>query len=259
MPPAELTGILGESGTIPTAPMHVAIGVPAELLRRRPDVRSAEQTAAVQSALIGVAEADLYPAFSLAGSIGYQTGDTGGSSAGDLFDADSFTLAAGPGFHWNIFNYGRIKNAVRAQDARYQQAIVNYQDTVLRAYQEVEDAMVGFVQARQEAGFRDAGAVAAKRSTEIANIQYREGAVDFQRVLDSERALVQQQDRWTASRGDIALNLIAMYKALGGGWEIREGQAFVSNRNREQMLERTDWGDLLDSTIRTDTNQPAEP
>ena len=247
LPPSELAGLLGEPGTIPTAPRQVAIGIPAELLRRRPDVRSAEQVAAVQSALIGVAEADLYPAFSLAGSIGFQTGDTGDSSAGDLFDADSFTLAAGPGFRWNFLNYGRIKNAVRAQDARYQQAIVNYQDTVLRAYQEAEDAMVGFVQAGQEAGFRGEGAVAARRSTEIANIQYREGAVDFQRVLDSERELVQQQDRWTSSRGDIALNLIAMYKALGGGWEIREGQAFVSNKNRQQMMERTDWGDLLNS------------
>ena len=107
--------------------------------------------------------------------------------------------------------------------------------------------MVGFVQAGQEAEYRSAGAVAARRSTEIANIQYRQGAVDFQRVLDSERELVQQQDRWTSSRGDIALNLIAMYKALGGGWEIREGQAFVSNKNRQQMMERTDWGDLLNN------------
>jgi NodT family efflux transporter outer membrane factor (OMF) lipoprotein len=244
-PPVDLTDLLGEPGAIPAAPADVAVGVPAELLRRRPDVRSAEQAAAVQSALIGVAEADLYPAFSLAGSVGFQTSDTGDSSAGDLFDTDSLAFSAGPGFRWNIFNYGRLKNSVRVQDARYQQAIVNYQETVLRAYQEVEDALVGFIQARREAGFRSAGAIAARRSTEIANIQYREGAVDFQRVLDSERALVQQQDSWTSSRGEIALNLIAMYKALGGGWEIQAGQKYVSQGNRRQMMERTDWGDLL--------------
>jgi outer membrane protein TolC len=105
--------------------------------------------------------------------------------------------------------------------------------------------MVGFIQSQREAGFLDAAAQAARRSTEIANIQYREGAVDFQRVIDSERALVVQQDRWTNSRGDIALYLIDMYKALGGGWEIRAGHDFISEENRQQMEQRTDWGDLL--------------
>jgi NodT family efflux transporter outer membrane factor (OMF) lipoprotein len=246
MLPSDLAAILGPSGTVPVAPVTVAAGVPAELLRRRPDVRSAELQAALQSALIGIAESDLYPSFTLSGSIGYQTSDTGGSSAGDLFDSDSFRFAAGPGFRWNIFNYGRLKNNVRVQDARYQQAIVNYQNTVLDAFREVEDAMVGFVESQQETGFRSTAAEAAKRSTEIARIQYREGAVDFQRVIDSERSLVTQQDRWTDSRGQIALNLIAMYKALGGGWEVREGQAFVSQQNRDALQQRTDWGDLLD-------------
>ena len=124
---------------------------------------------------------------------------------------------------------------------------MNYQNTVLTAYQEVEDAMVGFVQSRKESGIRAEGAHAAKRSTEISNIQYREGAVDFQRVIDSERALVSQQDQWTRARGDISLNLIAMYKALGGGWELREGHDFISDENRKAMEERTNWGDLLKS------------
>ena len=245
MPPSELTGLLGASGPIPVAPANVAVGIPAELLRRRPDVQQADMLAASQSALIGVARAELYPKFSLLGSIGYATSDTGSSSAGDLFDSDSLTFFAGPTFQWNILNYGRLKNNVRVQDARYQQTIVNYRNTVLTAYREVEDAMVGFIQSQIESGFREQGARAAKRSTEIANIQYREGAVDFQRVIDSERALVLQQDNWTNSKGDIALNLIAMYKAMGGGWELRAGQPFVSDENREQMEQRTDWGDLL--------------
>ena len=105
--------------------------------------------------------------------------------------------------------------------------------------------MVGLVQSREESGIRAEGAHAAKRSTEISNIQYREGAVDFQRVIDSERALVSQQDQWTRARGDISLNLIAMYKALGGGWEMREGHGFISDENRKTMEERTNWGDLL--------------
>jgi NodT family efflux transporter outer membrane factor (OMF) lipoprotein len=245
LPPAELSDMLGETGTIPVAPEQVAAGIPAELLRRRPDVRQAELQAASQSALIGVAETDLYPRFSLLGSIGFQTSDTGNSKASDLFNSDSLAYSVGPAFSWNILNYGRLRNNVRLQDARYQQTIVNYQNTVLTAYQEVEDAMVGFIQAREESGIRAEGAHAAKRSTEISNIQYREGSVDFQRVIDSERTLVLQQDLWTQARGDISLNLIAMYKALGGGWELRQGQDFISDGNREAMQERTNWGDLL--------------
>jgi outer membrane protein TolC len=197
--------------------------------------------------LIGVARADLYPRFSLFGSIGFQTSDTGDSSASDLFDSDSLAYSVGPAFSWNILNYGRLRNNVRVQDARYQQTIVNYQNTVLTAYQEVEDAMIGFIQARKESGIRAEGAHAAKRSSEISSIQYREGAVDFQRVIDSERALVLQQDLWALARGDISLNLIAMYRALGGGWELREGRDFISDENRNAMEQRTDWGDLLET------------
>ena len=245
MPPAELSDILGGPGTIPVAPQQVAVGIPTELLRRRPDVRQAELQAASQSALIGVAETDLYPRFSLLGSIGFQTSDTGNSSANDLFNSDSLGYSVGPAFSWNILNYGRLRNNVRIQDARYQQTIVNYQNTVLTAYQEVEDAMVGFIQAREESGIRAEGTQSAKRSTKISNVQYREGSVDFQRVIDSERALVFQQDLWTQARGDISLNLIAMYKALGGGWELRKGQDFISDENRKAMEERTNWGDIL--------------
>ena len=245
MPPSDLTEMLGGLGAIPVASVSMTTGVPADLLRRRPDVRLAEYQAASQSALIGVAKADLYPSFSLMGSIGYQAGDTGRSSNSDLFDSDSLFFSAGPSFTWNILNYGRIKNNVRVQDARFQQSVVNYQNTVLIAYQEVEDAMVAFGQSKRESTFRATSAAAAKRSVEISSIQYREGSVDFQRVIDSQRTLVVQQDRWATARGDIALNLIAMYKALGGGWEIREGKSFISDEIRDEMEKRTNWGDLL--------------
>ena len=246
MPPADLTDILGESGDIPVAPEQVAAGIPAELLRRRPDIRLAEMQAATRSALIGAAEADLYPSFSLLGTIGYQTSGTNDSSPGDMFDSDSLTFSAGPAFSWNILNYGRIRNNIRVQDARYQQTIMNYRNSVLTAYREVEDAMIGFVESRRESVFREQGTNAARRSSKLANIQYREGAVDFQRVVDSERALVLQEDQWANTRGDIALNLIAMYKAIGGGWEIRRGNDVISDENREAMQQRTNWGDLLE-------------
>ena len=246
MPPADLTDILGESGDIPVAPEQVAAGIPAELLRRRPDIRLAEMQAATRSALIGAAEADLYPSFSLLGTIGYQTSGTNDSSPGDMFDSDSLTFSAGPAFSWNILNYGRIRNNIRVQDARYQQTIMNYRNSVLTAYREVEDAMIGFVESRRESVFREQGTNAARRSSKLANIQYREGAVDFQRVVDSERALVLQEDQWANTRGDIALNLIARYKASGGGWEIRKGNDVISDENREAMQQRTNWGDLLE-------------
>lgn len=257
-PPFELTAILGGAGAIPVAPAHVAVGVPAELLRRRPDVQLAEMQAAGQSALIGVARTELYPRFSLLGSIGYASSDTNNSSSGDLFDADSLTYYVGPTFQWNILNYGRLKNNVRVEDARYQQAIVNYQNTVLNAYKEVEDAMVAFVQSQQESRFRGEAAAASRKSTEIANIQYRQGAVDFQRVIDSERTLVQQQDNWTNTRGQIALNVIAMYKALGGGWESRAGDAVISEGNRAEMRDRTDWGGLLEA-VETEALEQDKP
>ena len=235
---------------IPVAPALVATGIPAELLRRRPDVRSAEFLAASQSALVGVAEGDLYPRFALFGSIGVQSSDTGNSEAGDLFNSDSLFYSAGPTFSWNIFNYGQIRNNVRVQDARYQQTLVNYQETVLRAYQETEDAMAGFLQAQTETGFREQSALAAQRATELANIQYREGASDFQRVIDSERTLVAQQDAWTSARGNIALNLVALYKALGGGWsppgENTRDRDYISAETRKIMTRRTNWGDILE-------------
>ena len=250
-PPGELELYSSESSGIPIAPAVMAAGIPTDLLRRRPDVRRAEYIAANQSALVGVAEGDLYPRFSLFGSIGVQTSDTGDSDLDDLFSSDSLVYSAGPTFSWDIFNYGRIRNNVRVQDARYQQSLVNYQDTVLRAYQESEDAMIGFVQSKLEAGFRVESTRAAKRSTELASIQYREGATDFQRVIDTERQLVAQQEQWTAARGDIALNLIALYKALGGGWSLpaegTEPQDYVPEETRQEMTQRTDWGEILEA------------
>lgn len=252
LPPGRVRAILGEAGTIPSADREVAVGIPAELLRRRPDVRRAELQAAAQSALIGVAKADLYPSFVLLGSIGLASSSgngntrTGESGFDELFNSDSLFFVGGPQFNWPIFNYGRIKNNVRVQDARLEQTLVNYQNTVLAAAREAEDAMTGFLRTQEEVEYRTKSERAAKRAVELALTQYKEGATDYTTVLNTQNALVTQQDQLIVNRGEIARNLVALYKALGGGWQLRQGNDFVPRGVVEQMRERTDWGKLLE-------------
>ena len=239
-PPGGVEALLRGPHRIPSASRKVAIGLPAELLRRRPDIRSAELNAAAESARIGVAEADLYPRFFLLGDIGVQASD-----AARLFAPGSLFFTAGPGFRWSILNYGRITNNVRAQDARFQQALVNYENTVLKAAQEVEDALIGFLKAQESAVNLQRSVDAAQRSVELSIIQYREGAENFQRVIDSQTRLLTEMNRLAETRSSIATNLIAVYKALGGGWEVGEGKPIVSVALQAQMASRTDWGNLL--------------
>jgi len=246
LPPGELSEFATGTGEIPTAPDEIGVGIPADLLRRRPDIRRAELQAAAQSAVIGVVESDLYPQFSLTGTVGLRSSDTGSTDLGDLFDSDSIEAGIGPSFRWNIFNYGRIKNAVRVEDARFQQAVVNYQNTVLRAANEVENALVAFARGQQRVAFLDDSVIAARRSVELALVQYRDGTVDYTRVLDTQSALVVQQDEYTAAQGTVIRDLIATYKALGGGWQIRSETGVLPEPVREDMKSRTDWGDLLE-------------
>jgi outer membrane protein TolC len=200
------------------ASCKVAIGLPAELLRRRPDIRSAELNAAAESACIGAAEGDLYPRVFLAGEIGAQASDMS-----RLFAPGSVFYTAVPGVSWSILNYGRVTNNVWAQDPRFQQALVNYENTVLKAAQEVDGALIGFLKAQESAVSLQRSVDAGQRSVDTSLIQYREGAVRFQRVVDSQTRLVTEMNRLAKTRSSIAMNLIAVYKALGGGWEVGEG------------------------------------
>ncbi len=252
-PTGAFDALLSEHKGIPAAPCEVAVSMPAELLRRRPDIRSAELSAAAQCARIGIVKADLYPSFSLFGEVGFQSSDHGGVQSGnadfgDMSDGDSFFYSFGPGIRWPIFNYGRIENNVRIQDARFQQLLVNYQGTVLRAAQEVDDALTGFLKYQEATVFEQNSVNAAQRSVEIALVQYREGAVDYQRVLDTQRALLQEENNLAQARSSLATNLIALYKALGGGWELRRGQPIIAESTQAEMQERTDWGRLIEST-----------
>lgn len=249
-PPEGLDAVVHGRG-IPETPVEVAVGVPADLLRRRPDIRRAELQAAAQSALIGVAKADLYPHFTLVGSIGLNASESpltnqGGSHFSDLFDGDSVTYFAGPSLTWDLFNYGRIENQVRVQDARFQQLVVNYRSVVLNAAREVEDSLVGYLEDQVQKQFLTDAVAASRRSVEISSLQYSEGLTDYQRVLDAQRALTRDQDALATVRGSVAINLVNIYRALGGGWQLRGDQVLVPEATRREMQERTDWGGLLD-------------
>ena len=249
IPPDNLLDVLTGSSGIPVPPPHVAVGIPADLLRRRPDVRSAQLQAAAQCAQIGVAKADLFPAFSLGGTLGLQSTTYAGTKLSEMFNIAAATASAGPSVQWNFLNYGRITNNVRLQDARFQELLLSYQNTVLKAQQEVEDFLAGFLRYQENAESLALSAEAAKHSMDLAFIQYSQGSTDFTTVLVAQQALLTTQDSLATSMGNISLNLVGVYRALGGGWEIRQGEDIIPPQIKEIMARRTNWGDLLSPTF----------
>ena len=226
-PPRDLYAVFGE-GRIPTSSPEVIVGIPAELLRRRPDVRRAERQVAAQSAQIGVAVAELFTAFTINGSLNWQS-----KKFANLFTSAANAGSIGPAFNWNVLHYGRIRNNIQFQDARFQELAINYQQTVLNANVETEDAIVCFLQSQQQAKALGEAVQATVESVEIVMSQYREGAVDFNRVFNLQSALVQQQDRLAIAEADVASSLIRIYKSLGGGWQIRLQQHSPYGRGPE--------------------------
>jgi outer membrane protein TolC len=223
-------------GLIPLVDRAVLQDIPANLLLRRPDVRAAELNVAAQSALIGVAESDFYPSLTLLGSIVWSADTLKGTSR-------SLDLIGGPSLRWNVFDHGQISNNVRVQDARLQQLIEAYRDKVRQAAREADDAAYGVIKSLEGEQILAQAEVTAKRSLVLASVQYREGYSDFQRVLDAQRALLEQQDNYLVARSNAVSNLIALYKSLGGGWY--SAQPIIDPATRQQMEQRTDWGDLL--------------
>lgn len=222
MPPQDISEIVGPPGKIPAAPPEVVVGIPAELVRRRPDVRRAERLAAAQSARIGIAEAELYPHIAITGQLGYQA-----QNFPELFYGRSLTGIISPGFRWDILQYGRLRNAVRVEDARFRQALLGYQEAVLRACEEAEGAITAFLQEQVRVRALARATEAVEKAVQLALLQYQQGVIDFQRVLDSQRGLVQQQDALAESRGKVAANLVTIYKALGGGWQGGAGMVLA--------------------------------
>jgi len=241
-PPGPLPEMVEAKDTIPQADLEVIVDMPADLLRRRPDVRAAEMQLAAQSALIGVSTADLYPSISLLGSIGLSATSLSSSSR-------SLTWGIGPSLVWNVFDRGLLTNTVLLQDARFQQLYEQYQDAVLRAAREVDDAAVSFAKTREQIELLVDSVKAAQRSLDIATLQYREGLTDFQRVLDSQRSLFLQQDTLVTTQGGVMQSLVAIYKAMGGGWEQGRSRPVVDDATRETMERRSDWKGILTAPL----------
>jgi NodT family efflux transporter outer membrane factor (OMF) lipoprotein len=244
--PDDIGRHLGAAGPIPTAPAQVAVGIPKDLLRRRPDVRVAGFAAASKCALIGVAKSQMYPALSLSGQFGVTGNNEGGNTLGDMFSWQSRALSAGAGLVWPVFNYGRLENQVRVQDAQFQAAVLNYQNTVLTAQQEVENGLAAFASQQQAVGLLGKAATAARRSTDLAMIQYKGGQTDYTTVLTAEQAQLAVENSLAIAQGNVVLGVISVYRALGGGWELRQDRDIISAEVKAEMARRTDWGRMLE-------------
>ncbi len=212
--PGKLRDELIAPREVPDPPDAVMVGLPANLLRQRPDIRRAERQLAAQTALIGVSTADLYPRFTLFGSL---TRESLGSS--QFFDSGSTAWSILPGVRWNIFTAGRIRSEIEIAKAQTEQALIAYEATVLLALEEVENALIGYQQERIRRNLLRKSVKAGEKSVELAEILYRTGVTNFQNVLDMQRSLAEQQDRLAASEGLVVQYLVSLYKALGGGWQ----------------------------------------
>jgi NodT family efflux transporter outer membrane factor (OMF) lipoprotein len=215
MPPQDLDSLLQE-GRIPEPPSEVVIGIPADLLRQRPDVRRAERLVAAQCARIGVAESDLYPHIAITGTLSWEA-----EKFADVFNNNALAGRVGPGFSWKILNYGRVWNNIWMEDARFRQAVLGYQETVLRAAEEAEGMIAAYLREKERLRATEDAVRATEQAVQLATALYQQGVIDYQRLIDSQRALLQQQDALAESRGNVALYLVGLYKALGGGWQVR--------------------------------------
>jgi outer membrane protein TolC len=242
---------------IPIAPT-IAPSIDPNLIRRRPDLQVAELLARAQSARIGARQADLYPQFFLFGSIGLS--DT--VRTGDSFStSNAVTAAIGPGFSWNIFQYDRIKNQVRIEDALFQESLTNYNQQVLEAVSEVSNALIAYEFSQQQAEFNFAAVAASIRAFNISATQYNNGLVTYQRLLSTVEKMTLREDTYAQTKGNIANSVIALYKALGGGWDQHGDIPLVKPEIMEQMINRTDWGDYLQPEKLTgeDRDEPNTP
>ncbi|MGR5140490.1 TolC family protein [Photobacterium sp. DNB23_23_1] len=241
---SRLTSDYDQYSLIP-ATLPISTQVDAGLVLRRPDLQLAELQAHAQNSQIGIAEADLYPQFSLFGVIGLNSTVPAGN---DFSFSDSLNLSLGPAFSWNIFQYGRVKNAIRAQDARFQETLTNYNKQVLLAVQEVTNALESYQlnQYQQKLAFRSVDA--SVRAYNISLTQYENGQISFERLLNSLEKMTRSEDAYAIVKGNVANQVVALYKSLGGGWEAETGRPYLNDALRSQMESRTDWGEMLDET-----------
>ena len=219
--PASFADKFNGSGAQAVVPTTIALGLPADLLRQRPDVRQAELRAISQNAVVGIATADLYPSFSLTGFLGVSstTVDSGNAIFDNFLSSDGSPFSVGANFVWPFLNYGRIRNNIEVQDARLQQALVAYQEAVIQGAREVEDAMASLSSTQAKDTILFESVSVAQRSADLAFLRYREGFADYQRVLDAQQSLFSQQQRYAANRGEVVRSVVKLYRSLGGGWQ----------------------------------------
>ncbi|EKO3845339.1 TolC family protein [Vibrio harveyi] len=221
--------------------------VDANLVMRRPDLQVSEMQARAQSAQIGVAETALYPSFSLFGSIGIDSTVPDGSS---FSFSDSLTMVVGPTFSWNIFQYGRVKNNIRFEDAKFQETLTNYNKKVLQAVNEVTNALEAYDLYLEQKSLRLQSVNSSIRAFNISMTQYENGQISFERLLNSVEKMTRAEDSYATIKGNVANQVVALYKALGGGWEAQTGKPFFSETVAKQMQDRSDWDGLLDEEER---------
>jgi NodT family efflux transporter outer membrane factor (OMF) lipoprotein len=212
--PGGLKQELDSYKAVPVLPIEVAIGVPADLLRRRPDIRRTERELAAQTARVGVATADLYPKLTLFGSVGLES-----LSAASLFTGPAAAFSIGPKITWNVFDAGRIRQNIEIEDEKQEQSLIQYELSVLTAVKDVENALIDYAQEQVRRKSLIKTSQAANRAVELARELYAAGLSDFLGVLEAERSLFQFQDQLAASEGSVVSNLIRLYKSLGGGWK----------------------------------------
>ncbi|MCA1795593.1 MAG: efflux transporter outer membrane subunit, partial [Desulfobacteraceae bacterium] len=213
-PPGTLHDVLTEKHAIPCIPVEVVMDIPAQTLRQRPDIRRAERVLARETALVGVAMADLYPRFYLNGTFGLEA-----LSAGNFFNSGSRFWGIGPRVSWRLFDGGRIRQNIAAQSARQEQAMIDYQAALLTAREEIENAILAFAKEQLRRDSLVKATTAARNADRIARDQYQAGLVDFSNVLDAQRSLLSFEDQLAQSRGAVSANLVRLYKAMGGGWQ----------------------------------------
>ena len=215
--PGTLHSQLDQPQPVPEVDIRVAVGVPAQVLRHRPDIRSAERHLAAETYRIGVTRAELYPQFNLTGTIGLE-------SITSLLSSDSLVLGIIPGVQWNLFNGGRIRQQLETQTVAQEQALIDYQRTLLEALEEVENAITALAQEQLKNSQLKISAEAATTANTIANVRYDAGASEYLSVLDSQREALSAQEQLAVSSGQLTINLIRLYKALGGGWDSQPVQ-----------------------------------
>jgi len=243
-PPQSFRYLLDDKREIPSVKASIALGMPQDIIRRRPDIRVAERQLAAQSAQIGFAITELYPSFSIGGAVG-----SSAEESNDLFENETNTWDLSAGFNWNIFNYGRLRSNVRLQDARFQQLLSDYRDTVLQAQGDVENAIVAYLKSHQQLGAYETAVNASQRAVDTATIQYQSGLIQFNTLLTTLTSHAQQQDLYASTQGSVNTNLVQVYLSLGGGWEIRGKRnpaELLPAATKDEMIERTEyWNGVL--------------